>query len=295
MSAWGPSLLAGASVVVLVLGLGRCVAVRSGRGPAPAPALGASPARVPRALRPLERRLERAGAPVGPLGALAAAGGVAATVGALGWRLTGSPLVIPLALGLAVVAVASGLRLASARTAGRLAGQLPQVARSLAASVGAGLSLSRAMERAAADAPEPMAGELAVAVQEIRLGARVDDALEALAGRVGSRDLRVLVTAIIVQRRTGGDLARALAQLAERLDERQRLRRELRGVTAQARLTAWMVAALPVAAGAMAELAAPGMLGRALGQGVGPILLVVCLVLYGIGVLLVRRIGRVAL
>ncbi|MEQ9093468.1 MAG: type II secretion system F family protein, partial [Miltoncostaeaceae bacterium] len=246
-------------------------------------------------VRRIDARLVRGGSPFG-LGVVAGGScAVALVVAGLGWRLTGTALVLPLALGLAGVAGAAVIRAGAARAASRLAAQLPQVTQSLAASVGAGLSLSRALERAAADAPEPLAGELAATVQEIGLGARVDEALELLATRVGSRDLRVLVTAIIVQRRTGGDLARALSQLAERLDERRRLERELRGVTAQARLTAWMVAALPAAAGVMAELAAPGMLRHALGDGVGPLLLVVCLALYGVGVVLVRRIGRVAL
>jgi tight adherence protein B len=102
-----------------------------------------------------------------------------------------------------------------------------------------------------------------------------------------------MVTAILVQLKTGGNLARALASLSERLDERGRLARELRGATAQARMTAWLVAALPLGAGAMAEIAAPGTLAHALGEGPGPMLLAVSAGLYGLGVLWIRRIGRV--
>ncbi len=128
---------------------------------------------------------------------------------------------------------------------------------------------------------------------ELALGTRVDDALGGLAERVPSHDLRVMVTAILVQRRTGGNMARALAGLADRLDDRARLARELRGTTAQARMTAWMVAALPVAGGAMVELSAPGTLGRTLGGGAGPILLGAAACLYAVGALCIRRIGRV--
>ena len=85
---------------------------------------------------------------------------------------------------------------------------------------------------------------------ELALGGRLETALEGSPARVPAHDLRIMVTAILVQRRTGGNLARALAGLADRLEERGQLARELRGVTAQARMTAWLVAALPLAGGA---------------------------------------------
>ncbi len=78
-----------------------------------------------------------------------------------------------------------------------------------------------------------------------------------------------MVTAILVQRRTGGNLARALAALSGRLEERAQLGRELQGATAQARMTAWLVAALPLGGGVLTELAAPGTLARTLGAGPG--------------------------
>jgi tight adherence protein B len=117
--------------------------------------------------------------------------------------------------------------------------------------------------------------------------------LEGAATRLPARDLRIMVTAILVQRRTGGNLARALAGLADRLEERGRLARELRGATAQARMTAWLVAALPVGGGVMAEIASPGTLARVLGEQPGPVLLAVSGALYAVGVVLIRRIGRV--
>jgi tight adherence protein B len=167
------------------------------------------------------------------------------------------------------------------------------VAHALAAGLGAGLSLRQALSRVARDAPDPVAAELRAAVDEMALGARVETALGGLAERLPSRDVRVMVTAILVQRRTGGNLARALAVLAGRLDERARLDRELRGATVQARLTAWMVAALPAGAAAMAEVASPGTLRRVLGGPPGSVLAIVSVALYAAGVVWVRRIGRV--
>ena len=243
--------------------------------------------------RRLSARLRRAGLPVGVdafvgLVALAAVGAAIACAAVLGL-----PLLAPGAAAAVLASAWALLSTADRRYAERVAAQLPGVAEHLASAVGAGLSLRQALARAAADAPEPAATELRRVADELALGARVEAALGGLAARVPSHDLQVMVTAILVQRRTGGNLARALATLAGRLHDRARLTRELRGATAQARMTAWLVAALPIAGGAAVEVAAPGTLARALGEGPGPALVAIASALYLAGALLIRRIGRV--
>ena len=235
----------------------------------------------------------RAGIPLGPDAFVALVAAAAAGAGALALVATRSPLAAPVAVA-AVVAGAEGVvRSADRRHLARVEAQLPGVAQQLAAALQAGLSLRQALARAARDAPEPCRAELRRAVDELALGSRLETALEGLAARVPAHDLRIMVTAILVQRRTGGNLARALSALAARLEERGQLARELRGATAQARMTAWLVAALPLGAGVMAEIAAPGTLARVLGEGPGPPLLAASATLYGAGVLWIRRIGRV--
>jgi tight adherence protein B len=284
------ALLAGLSAVLLVAGARRLAARTAVSSRA-----ARQTARVERWAtgRRLAGRVRRCGLPVGPdafagLAALAMAGAAAACV-----LVLHLPLLAPGgAAGAGLIATAV-LASADRRHADRLEAQLPGVARQLSGAVGAGLSLAQALGRAAGDAPEPAAAELRRVADELALGARVEDALGALAERVPSHDLRVMVTAILVQRRSGGNMARALAGLADRLDDRARLSRELRGATAQARMTAWMVAALPVVGGAMAELAAPGTLARTLGGGFGPILLAAAASLYTVGAVWIGRIGRV--
>ncbi|MGE0029187.1 MAG: type II secretion system F family protein [Thermoleophilia bacterium] len=286
-----PILLAGASLVVLVLGAKRMVpAAHAGRARA-----ARSPGWVARsrAGRGLAARLARAGAPVGP-GAAIALAAAAAALAALGAFAVIRTPVAAVAGGAAVVgAAAAYLRTADRRHLERLEAQLPGVAQGLSASLGAGLSLRQALARAARDAPEPARAELARCVAELELGGRLDDVLESLAARVPARELRIMTTAILVQRRTGGNLALALGRLSDRLEERAQLARELRGATAQARMTAWLVAALPLAGGALTEIVAPGTLARDLGQGPGPYLLGAALALYAAGVVLIRRVGRV--
>jgi tight adherence protein B len=285
-----PLLLAGASLVLLGLGAKRIVPARAGRRDASRPP---GPLARSRAGRRLAARLARAGVAVGPevaIGATAAA----ALLAALGaFAVMRTPVAAIAGAVAAVGAAAAYLRSADRRHLDRLEAQLPGVAQGLSASLGAGLSLRQALARAARDAPEPARAELRRCVAELELGGRIDDVLEALAARVPARELRIMTTAMLVQRRTGGNLALALGRLSDRLEERAQLARELRGATAQARMTAWLVAALPLAGGALTEMVAPGTLARDLGQGVGPYLLGAALVLYAAGVVLIRRVGRV--
>jgi len=286
-----PLLLAGASLVLLALGAKRMVPPTAGghRGTARPPGRVARS----RAGRRLAARLERAGAPVGPAAATAAAAAGVAVAGLGAFAVMRTPVAAVAGAGAAIGAAAAYLRSADGRHLDRLEAQLPGVAQGLSASLGAGLSLRQALARAARDAPEPARAELRRCVAELELGGRLDDVLESLAARVPARELRIMTTAILVQRRTGGNLALALGRLSDRLEERAQLARELRGATAQARMTAWLVAALPLAGGALTEMVAPGTLARDLGQGPGPYLLGAALVLYGAGVVLIRRVGRV--
>jgi tight adherence protein B len=285
-------MLAAASAVLMALGGARIArsrargaggAGRSRRGPAARTAAG----------RRLAGRLERAGLPLGPDAAVGALAGVVLLAGLAGFAVMRTPLAAAAGAAAALAAAGAWLRSADRRYLERLEGQLPGIAQGLSASLSAGLSLRQALARAARDAPEPARAELARCVAELELGGRLDAVLESLAERVPARELRIMTTAILVQRRTGGNLALALGRLSDRLEERARLARELRGATAQARMTAWLVAALPFAGGALTELVAPGTLARDLGRGIGPYLLGASLGLYAVGIVLIRRVGRV--
>jgi tight adherence protein B len=288
----GPLLLAGASAVLMALGGTRIARSRArGAGGAPGPRRG--PVARTAVGRRLADRLERAGVPLGPDAALGALAGAVLLAALAGLAVMRTPLAAAAGAVAALGAAGAHLRSADRRHLERLEAQLPGVAQGLSASLGAGLSLRQALARAARDAPEPARAELARCVAELELGGRLDAVLESLAERVPARELRIMVTAILVQRRTGGNLALALGRLSDRLEERAQLARELRGATAQARMTAWLVAALPLAGGALTELVAPGTLARDLGRGIGPYLLGASLGLYALGVVLIRRVGRV--
>lgn len=294
MSALAPAALAAFSAALAVLGAGRIVRAR--RELTRPRRSGLRPA-GPIGRRPLGRRLaatlERGGISMGADAFVGATVACALAAAALSVAVVRAPMAGALAAAAVTAAAAALVRSADRRRLARVEAQLPGVAQQLAAALSAGLSLRQALTRAARDAPEPVRSELATAVGELEVGTRLEAALEALAARVPVHDLGIMVTAILVQRRTGGNLARALATLSGRLEERAQLARELRGATAQARMTAWLVAVLPVGGGLMAEIAAPGTLARTLGQGPGPAILTAAGLLYAAGVVAIRRIGRV--
>jgi len=176
----------------------------------------------------------------------------------------------------------------------RFVSQLPVVAQQLARALGAGLSLRQAIARAARDTPEPAASELRTISSDLELGARLDTALQGAVIRLPDPGLRTMVAAIAVQRVVGGDLARALTDLAIGLEERTALDREARSATAQARMSAWLVAGLPLAGGVLLEIASPGTLARTIGHGPGLGLLIVATALQVAGVALIRRIVQPA-
>jgi tight adherence protein B len=112
--------------------------------------------------------------------------------------------------------------------------------------------------------PGPAGRELEATARALALGAPTEDALERLRVRAGGGPWDTLVAAMLLQRDAGGDLAGLLRGSAAALEEADRLERDARAVTAQARFTGLLVSVLPLVAAALAELARPGYLGSLL-------------------------------
>ena len=123
--------------------------------------------------------------------------------------------------------------------------QLPESIELIGRALRAGHPLSSGFKMAADDSPEPIAGELRRVFEEQRFGLPVPDSLLNLADRMGLMDVRILVTAILIQREVGGNLAEILDNLAKVVRERFTIRRQLRVFTAQGRMTGYLLAFLP--------------------------------------------------
>jgi tight adherence protein B len=116
----------------------------------------------------------------------------------------------------------------------------------MARSLRAGHSVSGAIEIVSTGSPEPAASEFGEVFRQQNFGMPLRDALMQMLDRVPSQDFRVLVTAILVQRETGGNLVEILDRTVVVIRERQRIHGEIRTQTAQGRMTGWILTSLPV-------------------------------------------------
>jgi tight adherence protein B len=139
------------------------------------------------------------------------------------------------------------LRMALGRRSEKMREQLPDVLTIMASSLRAGHSFLQALDTTAREIQAPADVEFQRLVAEIRLGRPAEDALEALADRVGSPDFRWAVLAVNIQREVGGNLAEILDNVSDTLRERAMMRRQIRVLTAEGRLSAWVLAVLPFA------------------------------------------------
>ncbi len=164
---------------------------------------------------------------------------------AVGWVLGGVVTAGSAAVGVAVGA-ASVRRRRTARLAVTVDAQLADAVRSLAAGMRAGLSVEQALAYAATEGEPPLGDAFQRIVDGVGLGGTLDAALEAWATEVGTDDARLVVGVLGLHRRTGGDLPRVLDQVAITLRERTSAAREVRALTAQARLSGAILGLLPV-------------------------------------------------
>jgi tight adherence protein B len=139
----------------------------------------------------------------------------------------------------------------------------------------------------------PIGRELSRVGADLEVGATTDFALATFRERAASRRVDLLVAALRLQRRSGGNLAALLRDIAAALEDQSRLEAEARAETAQARFTSTVVLAMPFCVLGLGELAAPGMLGRMAGSALGVWLLGTAVAMQAGGAMLVRRLARV--
>jgi len=255
---------------------------------------GAGARVLAKALAPLRRAGSAGAAPTAAerrrLATLAAAALLAA-----GWLVAG-PLPALLLAAAGPLAAGALVRARRARWRARLADQAPLVARAIGDALAGGHSIRGAIAEAAhgGGIPAPAGRELRATAHALALGEPTGAALERLRARVRAPVYDTLVAAILLQREAGGDLARLLRDLAATLEDAARSARDARAATAQARFTGTLVAAMPLGALVLGELARPGSVAGLLGSPLTAAMLVAASVLQAAGLLAIRRLGRVA-
>lgn len=171
--------------------------------------------------------------------------------------------------------------------------QLPEFARTLSNATSAGRSLLSALQLAASELDEPAATELRLVSEQLRIGSSVDDALETLKQRLPSRELAVLVSTLVIQQRTGGDVVSALRDMAETLETRKDLRREVRTIVSGAVQTGYVTGGMGLGLILLMNVVYGGMIDAMARRPLGQFALLTAASLYGLAFYLVRRMTRI--
>jgi tight adherence protein B len=160
----------------------------------------------------------------------------------------------------------------------------------IANSIRAGFAMLQAIDAAAQRLQPPLSDEFSRLVADVRLGASLEDALQAMGNRVGSYDLDMVITAIMIQRSTGGNLSEVLDNVAETIRERDRIRGEVRVLTAQMRFAAWVLSLWPLVLAGIFWLLNPSLMSNLWTEGAGIVMLVIAGLLQLLGFFTIRRI-----
>lgn len=185
------------------------------------------------------------------------------------------------------------LAVAKKKRSSQIEGQLLNALVLIANSLRAGHSFMQALELVSRELTPPLSLEFSKVLRESKMGIPVEEALMNMVKRVESKDLELAVTAVLIQRQVGGNLARVLDNISVTIDKRIKMRARIRVVTAQGRISAWIISVLPFALGALVFGMYPDfgriMLVNPLGVG----MLSGAFALLVIGILVIRQVVNI--
>lgn len=261
----------------------------SGAEPAWAASLAS---RFPR-LRDLQHVMQQAGLTWTLQTYLLLTAGFAAALG------LGALVALGLCPGPVVAAAAGGLlpyvyvRRCRDRRIGRFEEQLPDAVDLMGRAIRAGHPLSAGLRMLASEMTDPVAGEFRQVAEEQRFGMPFEDTLVGLADRVPLVDVRILVTAILIQREVGGNLAEILDKIAYVIRERFTIRRQLRVITAEGRMSMWVLLGIPPGVALIIYFMNPGYILTLFRDPIGHLMLYASVVMSFLGFLWIRRIVNI--
>jgi tight adherence protein B len=248
--------------------------------------------------RPLERtrwwsrfkdELELAEITIAPIQIVAWTGIATALTAWLLYVLLGMPLVVLVALGVPFF-VRSVIKRRVERQRGQFADQLPDNLQVFASALRAGHSLVGALSVMVEDCPEPSRREFRRVIADEQLGVSLEDALGVVAHRMANRDLDQVALVAALQLETGGNTAEVLDRVTETIRERFELRRLVRTLTTQGRMSRWVVSFLPVGLLVLITAINPTYMAPLYTHPLGRLLLLVAGLMVVAGSLVIRRI-----
>ncbi|OFI40028.1 type II secretion system protein F [Arthrobacter sp. SW1] len=192
-----------------------------------------------------QSRLDAAGLKKQPSDYLLIAGVTVLLAGVIGFLL-GGLLFALLTSSVASVGLVFTLRILTSRRQRRFDEQVPDTLRMLTGGMRAGHSLLRAVDAAAKECEAPMSEELARVVNETRIGRDLGESMFEVATRTSNEDFSWITQAIEIHREVGGDLAEVLDHVSETIRDRNQIRRQVRALSSEGRISALVLLALPV-------------------------------------------------
>jgi len=171
--------------------------------------------------------------------------------------------------------------------------QLPDALSTMSNALRAGFSIAQAFDSVVDQDINPMSEEFAILQQQLRIGMSFEDALESLSDRVGSEDLTLVTTAILVSRKTGGNVTEIFDKISETIRGRMRIQRKVKSLTAQGRLQGIIVSVMPIFLGLVMTLIRPNLMIPFLTSAIGIAAVVLMLVLIVFGWMMIRKIIKI--
>lgn len=185
------------------------------------------------------------------------------------------------------------LRMRMSQQVRKFNNQLEGMLTMVSGSLRAGFGLQQALDLAAEQLQPPMSTELHRLQRDTRMGASIEKALENLSERVGSYDLEVVITAILIQRSVGSNLSEVLEKVAHTIRDRVRIKGEISTLTAQKRLSGWIIGLMPAAFIVMMLAIDFEYMSPLFTDPVGRLLLIMAIGLDALGILTISRIVSV--
>jgi len=218
---------------------------------------------------------------------------IALTAGAVALVVLPVPAlaILPATLGYFAVGRWLAMRISARRR--KLEEQMVEMLQMLASGLRAGFGLLQALEASGEQMPDPLSAEIRRTLRDTAMGASVEQALTALNERVGSSDFDIVVTAILIQRSVGGNLAEILDNVAHTMRERERIRGEIRTITSQQRMTGYVIGGIPIGLLGIFSVISPEFTGQLFTDPLGRMMLAGAVVSEFMGFMVIRKIVNI--
>jgi tight adherence protein B len=241
----------------------------------------------------LTRLIEQSGVQITPSGLMLVTLISAAVVGFVTAVFVTRPYAAPLAACIGALLPIGFIMNRRTRRLNRFEEQFPEALDLLSRAVRAGHAFQTAMGMVADELSEPVGPEFKKAFDRQNFGLPLRDALNEMAERIGNLDVRFFVTAVLIQRETGGNLAEILDNLAYVVRERFKIRRQVRVHTAHGRFTAWVLLSLPAALAVALTVINPDHMALLFHEHMGQMMILGAIVMQTVGYFWIRKVIKI--